>query len=536
MTPTSQDLVRYAVMRYASEKDAVGKQNKGTWQQVVDLLSKRDIRLEKSGKAFAPILMKQGAPRAKGNVVTIHMAVADIDTVGEKDKATGRVISVHRAAPTLSDLRTHIDQYTWAAYSSHWHEPQRDVTKFRVVLPLARPCTPDEWPNVWDGFNILLQGHCDAACKDAARVYYLPSCPAESRSSAFFETNDGALLDPDLLIGMARQQDATRATDLDFRNFDSKTHHPVPAETSEEIERVNFMLATVKPDCDYHTWRNVVWAIASTGWSCAKDVAWKWSKGAPGKFDESHFLKVWHSFDADRGIGFGTLVHYAAQNGYLRTQGNVDWMGADIENGRRFADTFRDRLLRIHETGDDLTFDQKAGWLVAQPCAVERAAKSIRDQMHHEATELFKNEPHSPLTKRAVAEVSRVSKAVNLRAMIQMAMSEPGLTRSLTEFDADPMKLGMTNGVLDLNSVALLPVSPTLLVTKRCNVPYDPAAACPQWERFLVGVQPDPAMREFLQRWAGYCLTGLVSEVAGRVSGAADKVLRTSRDIRGAGA
>ncbi|WP_272148377.1 PriCT-2 domain-containing protein [Burkholderia cepacia] len=98
------------------------------------------------------------------------------------------------------------------------------------------------------------------------------------------------------------------------------------------------MLATVKPDCDYHTWRNVVWAIASTGWNCAKDVARKWSMGAPRKFDESHFLKVWHSFDAGRGIGFGTLVHYAAQNGYLRARGNVDWMGADIENGRRFAD------------------------------------------------------------------------------------------------------------------------------------------------------------------------------------------------------
>lgn len=35
---------KYAVMRYASEKDAVGRQNEGTWQQVATLLQRRDIR------------------------------------------------------------------------------------------------------------------------------------------------------------------------------------------------------------------------------------------------------------------------------------------------------------------------------------------------------------------------------------------------------------------------------------------------------------------------------------------------------------
>lgn len=89
----------YAVMRYASEKDAVGRQNTGTWQQVVALLRKRDVRPEKSGKAFAPVRMKAGTTRAKDHVLTISMAVADIDTEGEKDKATGRVLSVLKHAP-----------------------------------------------------------------------------------------------------------------------------------------------------------------------------------------------------------------------------------------------------------------------------------------------------------------------------------------------------------------------------------------------------------------------------------------------------
>jgi putative DNA primase/helicase len=50
------------------------------------------------------------------------------------------------------------------------------------------------------------------------------------------------------------------------------------------------------------------------------------------------------------------------------------------------------------------------------------------------------------------------------------------------------------------------------LITKSMPVVYDPAATCPTFDRFLADIQPDPAMRAFLQRWFGYTLTGLTSE------------------------
>lgn len=286
-----------------------------------------------------------------------------------------------------------------------------------------------------------------------------------------------------------------------------------PPETAEEVSRVEAMLAAIPAHCDYEIWRDVVWATASTGWRCAKDLARKWSESAPERFTEGGFLAVWESFDRAGGIGFGTLVYHANRNGYRSPKPErFDWTGADVENGRRFANAFRGLILFVPEAGNEFVFDQNAGWLYAPPGMADSAAKAIRDQMHEEATELYRDSPDSPVTKRAMAEVKRVSKAVNLRAMIQMAMSEPGMTRSLNEFDADPLRLGVMNGVLDLERLVLLPVSPTLLVTKRCNVAFDPAATCPQWEKFLNDVQPGAAVREFLQRWAGYCLTGLVRE------------------------
>jgi putative DNA primase/helicase len=49
-------------------------------------------------------------------------------------------------------------------------------------------------------------------------------------------------------------------------------------------------------------------------------------------------------------------------------------------------------------------------------------------------------------------------------------------------------------------------------MTKRANTAYDPAARSTLWEQFLERVIPDPDVRAFLQRAAGYSLTGTVGE------------------------
>jgi putative DNA primase/helicase len=173
---------------------------------------------------------------------------------------------------------------------------------------------------------------------------------------------------------------------------------------------------------------------------------------------------------------------------------------------------FHDRLLHIHETGEWLRFDPASGWLAAPPGEVDRAAKQVLKELRERAAEQWKAKPDETATKRFMAHVERSSMAPRLRAMSDMAKSEPGMTRCLTEFDADPMLLGVTNGVLDLRSGKLLPVSPSVLVSKRANVPFDPGTDCPRFKRFTAEVQPDPKVRAFLRRFAGYCLTGEVGE------------------------
>lgn len=49
-------------------------------------------------------------------------------------------------------------------------------------------------------------------------------------------------------------------------------------------------------------------------------------------------------------------------------------------------------------------------------------------------------------------------------------------------------------------------------ITHRGDVAFDETADCPRFEAFLKRVLPDDAERAFLQRWFGYCLTGLTNE------------------------
>ncbi|MFP6558226.1 phage/plasmid primase, P4 family [Paraburkholderia sp. B3] len=516
-----RDERKLAVMRYAGETDITGKQNHGTWLQVSTLLAKRDIRVRKSGAAFAPVKMMPGATRAKDNVGAISMAVADIDTEGQKDKTTGLIVSVTKRAPMLELLRPNIDGYTWIAHSSHGHEPRRlnGIVKYRIVFPLSRDCTKEEWPEVWQGLNALLDGHCDRQCRDPSRLYYLPSCPPETASDAFCESNTGAWLDPDYLIALGRSMAPPAHVSFPANNLTAGAGVSAPLETPEEIGRVESMVARIPANCDREQWRNIVWAIAATGWSCAESIAREWSRTVPEVFDEAEFAKIWKSFRPNRGIGFGSLVHYAKLAGWQaegtpqRVAEIDDGATGDIRNGKIYAHLNVNRLLFVHETDDVLSFEDGVGWVHASPGEDVRAAKSAIAELRSYAAQRWQAAPDDVKTKRLMAHVERSSTEQRINSMVKLAQSEPGMTVRLNELDADPMLLGVANGVLDLRSGQLLAVVPSLKVTKRCAVAFDSNAVAPTLDAFIERItRGKPDLAPFLRRLAGYSLTGDVRE------------------------
>lgn len=112
------------------------------------------------------------------------------------------------------------------------------------------------------------------------------------------------------------------------------------------------------------------------------------------------------------------------------------------------------------------------------------------------------------------ADEKAMSKVKFVRAVEELARSDPRIAVHGAMWDADGWLLGTPGGVVDLRTGDLRPGRPSDYISKHALVaPADLGTDAPNWFAFLKqATQGDAELQRFLQRWAGYCLTGEVSE------------------------
>jgi predicted P-loop ATPase len=146
----------------------------------------------KPGPAFSPVVIPKGT-RANDNVGSVTALVLDLDGLSEDQ-------SVH----VFHSLR----EYEFIVYPTHSHR-YPDFNCFRVILPLSREFTVPEGKDLlsaWQGFLktviTFFQLPADPACKDLARLYYLPSISEEFAGALEVEQNHGLTLDVDAFLSL----------------------------------------------------------------------------------------------------------------------------------------------------------------------------------------------------------------------------------------------------------------------------------------------------------------------------------------------
>ena len=89
-------------------------------------------------------------------------------------------------------------------------------------------------------------------------------------------------------------------------------------ESPRQIAAIKEALSHIAADCSYEVWRNIVWAILSTRWTCAEAVAQAWSQSAPDRYAEDAFWTLVNSYIPQRGnqITVGTIYHHARLGGW----------------------------------------------------------------------------------------------------------------------------------------------------------------------------------------------------------------------------
>lgn len=97
----------------------------------------------------------------------------------------------------------------------------------------------------------------------------------------------------------------------------------------------------------------------------------------------------------------------------------------------------------------------------------------------------------------------------------KFASSDSAIAVAGDQWDKDPMLLGTPGGTVELGSGRLRAAQCADNITRMTAVIPAGAAACPLWLEFIrQACGRDSEVIRFLQVWAGYCLTGSVSEHA----------------------
>lgn len=180
----------------------------------------------------------------------------------------------------------------------------------------------------------------------------------------------------------------------------------------------------------------------------------------------------------------------------------------DLRLSERFAAMFRNRLRYWGESGKWLVFDGRR-WTTDAPGG---GFPFVRELLEN----LYRNALHNP---DFVVRTEELKALLKLEAhprqatLLEACKQRPELSISSAELDRHPMLLTVNNGTIDLATGERLPHDPAHFLTRLVFAEYDPEAQCPQFMAFLDRIfAGDQDVIAYMQRFAGYCLTGQTGE------------------------
>jgi len=148
-------------------------------------------------------------------------------------------------------------------------------------------------------------------------------------------------------------------------------------------------------------------------------------------------------------------------------------------------------------------------WITDMHGGLHPFIEKIQQYMMMEASKI-PNETDRLERKRALLGLESHTRKVTL---IESFKNAPLLIVSHDQLDRDQMLLNCQNGTVDLRTGGLRLHSSADMITRMVNAEYDPQAECPTFMAFLTWAMcGDLELVSYLQRFIGYCLTGMTTE------------------------
>lgn len=471
-------------------------QPSGDWPQLVARLMAEPAIAENKDQVggFIPCTFaKKG--RTDEAVAYIHHAVLDLDDVAED-------VAVNLCEHFEARGFAYVAATTW----KHGKAQAKNQVRMRLVLPLAEPIAAADWPDAWARLHEYTGEIADEQCKNPSRFYYWPACPAEHRDKHESHKHEGEPLNLAALgeaFAPPQSQSQSRLAEMKRRaavwGGESKPKSKAKAKAKLGL-KAKGKPATAAIYSLAHACEAVRAAVESSRNHTLNAASFQVGLLVRDGIEDGDAAKA-QLLEAALGSGLERpeairTIESGLGSGLAKEKQHPL---TDAGNAERFADGF----------GDAWKYCPGIGWLEwvgthwsgenGDPawCVVESARRLQRTTTSDDAKKWAK----------ASEAASRISACHSLAASHHAFRVAPG------DLDADPMRLNVENGVVDLRSGELLEHDPSTLHTKIARVEYDKRAKCPVFDEFVDQCMGgDKDMVAYLHRFLGYALSGDVSE------------------------
>jgi putative DNA primase/helicase len=164
----------------------------------------------------------------------------------------------------------------------------------------------------------------------------------------------------------------------------------------------------------------------------------------------------------------------------------------------RFSERHANDLRYIATKAQWLKWDGGRWYEEATYLAFDLARQSCRDDAQKYGNG---KPPDAAVSAKTIAAVERMAKADRRHAT------------TIDQWDANDKFINADQQTFDLQTGEGRPPSPEDYITKKTACPAAPRGTPhPVWSAFLERIAPDPELRDFLQRYVGYCGTGVTTE------------------------
>jgi len=186
----------------------------------------------------------------------------------------------------------------------------------------------------------------------------------------------------------------------------------------------------------------------------------------------------------------------------------ISELHTDVGNARRLAAAYGEVLRYVPAWKAWLIWDGSR-WVRDDYISLEMRAKDVIRKYFKKAIGNRGEERDDDAVKHAL----RSERRERIRAMVELAKSEPRMCVEPNQLDRDPLLFNCENGTIDLRTGELREHRKSDYITKKAPVEFHPNVRDPLWEDHIRHVtRGNTDLAEYLQRLAGYCLTGLTDE------------------------